>query len=258
MSLLQDLQKLGLSDKEAKVYLATLELGQETVQNIAKKAKVNRATTYVILESLSKKGLASQFDHGKKTFFTASNPEALRSLFELQKKEIEERQKYFDALLPEIKTVANTNSDKPVIRFYEGKAGIESAHKDFLVEQKDSEEITRTFFPLDREDEIFTPEDIKRYKTERLQLKIKSLVLYNSNKVELQDSPDGKRIKVSSKEFPFPCDVAIYGDSVRIANLDHNLSAVLIKDRGIAQTFKSLFDLAWEAAEARKKKLGNK
>ena len=38
----RELQEIGLNEKEAKVYLATLELGQSVVQDIAKKAGVNR------------------------------------------------------------------------------------------------------------------------------------------------------------------------------------------------------------------------
>ena len=62
----QELQKIGLSEKEAKVYLAAMELGQAPVQKIAQKAKVNRATTYVILEGLQKKGVITTVDHEKK------------------------------------------------------------------------------------------------------------------------------------------------------------------------------------------------
>ena len=52
----KELQDLGLSEKEAKVYLTALEMGAETAQNIAKKANVNRATTYVQIDSLKAKG----------------------------------------------------------------------------------------------------------------------------------------------------------------------------------------------------------
>ena len=85
MELAYELQKIGLSHKEAKVYLANLELGQSSVQNIAKKASVNRATTYVILNSLIEKGLCSTFMQNKKTFYAASDPEQLETIFETQK-----------------------------------------------------------------------------------------------------------------------------------------------------------------------------
>ena len=44
-----------LSEKEAAVYLAALQLGWVPVQDIAKLSKVNRATTYVMIESLKKR-----------------------------------------------------------------------------------------------------------------------------------------------------------------------------------------------------------
>ena len=58
--LIQELGHLGLSEKEAAVYLASLELGPAPVQDISHKAKVNRATTYVMIESLMGRGLISR------------------------------------------------------------------------------------------------------------------------------------------------------------------------------------------------------
>lgn len=72
--MISTLIKLGLSEKEAKVYLAALELAQDSAQNIAKKAGVNRPTTYVILEKLMKLGLANTLEENKKTLFVAESP----------------------------------------------------------------------------------------------------------------------------------------------------------------------------------------
>ncbi len=251
MSLIHDLQKIGLSDKEAKVYLAALELGDVPVQNISKKAGVNRATTYVVLESLAKKGLCSKYDKAGKTMYVANRPEAIAGIFELQRNEIEERRRYFDAIIAQLKSVTNKGSDKPVIRFFEGKEGIRNAHDEFVEGHNDPKEIVRMFFPKDRIDEVFTPAELSEFRSVRLKHKIKSKALYSSKLKTLPDSPDGQRIKVTDK-FPVSCDVAIYGDTTRIASLGDKLSAVLIKDKEIANTFKSLFDLAWEAATSKK------
>ena len=90
-----DLQKIGLTEKEAKVYLAALELGQSTVQQISQKAKVNRATTYVILESLMDKSVIKTLEQGKKRFFVAEGPYALKNVIRKQQEgrhtEIEEK-----------------------------------------------------------------------------------------------------------------------------------------------------------------------
>ena len=74
-NLIHELSHVGLSDKEAAVYLAAMELGPAVVQDIAKKAEVNRATTYVMIESLASRGMMSTFVKGKKRYFAAEPPE---------------------------------------------------------------------------------------------------------------------------------------------------------------------------------------
>jgi len=44
----QQLQKIGLSDKEAKLYLALLSAGPVTAREVAHLAKINRSTTYAL------------------------------------------------------------------------------------------------------------------------------------------------------------------------------------------------------------------
>ena len=52
-----ELRKLGLREKEVRVYLTGLELGPSSVQVIAKRAKITRPTTYEIIKTLKEKGL---------------------------------------------------------------------------------------------------------------------------------------------------------------------------------------------------------
>ena len=82
--MLEELKKIGLSENETRVYLALLELGGSTAQEISKKAGVKRATTYVQLEALMKFGLVTSFEKAperkngaQKTFFRAEDPEHL-------------------------------------------------------------------------------------------------------------------------------------------------------------------------------------
>ncbi|MBD3360848.1 hypothetical protein GF366_03535, partial [Candidatus Peregrinibacteria bacterium] len=59
--LLKILKNLGLSEKEAMVYFSTIKIGTAPVSKIAQAAKINRVTTYDILEKLKQKGLVSHF-----------------------------------------------------------------------------------------------------------------------------------------------------------------------------------------------------
>jgi sugar-specific transcriptional regulator TrmB len=57
MQIVRELTKLGLSEKEAKVYIAGLELGKATILELSKKAEVKRGTCYEIVMNLSNLGL---------------------------------------------------------------------------------------------------------------------------------------------------------------------------------------------------------
>ena len=53
--LIKKLVNYGLSDKEARIYLALLELEAATVFEAARQSGVNRSSAYVVLESLSRR-----------------------------------------------------------------------------------------------------------------------------------------------------------------------------------------------------------
>jgi HTH-type transcriptional regulator, sugar sensing transcriptional regulator len=248
MELSKELQKIGLTEKESKVYLSVLELGEDSVQNIANKSKVNRATTYTILSSLVKKGLCSIYEKAGKTFYIANAPEFLTSLFELQKQEIEERKNSFEKLLPHLQTIHNRKGGKPTIKFFEGRQGLLKCMEEFLDGYEKSNEQVKMAYSKDLLDKLIDPIDRLKFRDIRIKYKVKSKVLYNFKDGKLKDTSDGKRKKVSDKKYPITADFAVYGDRVRIASMGKSVSAVLITDKEVAKTLKTIFELAWKGA----------
>lgn len=248
MLLEKELEKIGLSDKEAKIYLATLELGQDSVQNIANKAEVNRATAYSVLESLQAKGLVSTADEGKKTYYLATSPDYLSAQFEIKKKEIEETQNHFQRLLPELSSLHNRKKNRPVVKYFEGKKGILSCIDEFSRSFEDANEPLRTAYDRDKLLELFTEEERSLYSHFRTAKNIRSKVLYNTSEKNILRGKLGDRIRIDRKDYPLSGDIALYGEYMRISSLGKPLSSLLIKDKNIVETFKSLFDMAWETA----------
>ncbi|MBU1270375.1 MAG: helix-turn-helix domain-containing protein [Nanoarchaeota archaeon] len=68
------LEDLGLSEAEAKVYLALLETGSTLAGPIIKKTGLHRGTTYQILQRLIEKGLVSYVIKAGKRYFEATDP----------------------------------------------------------------------------------------------------------------------------------------------------------------------------------------
>jgi hypothetical protein len=209
----------------------------------------------VILESLSQLGLVGKFDEDKKTYYAASSPETLESIFEVQKKEIDERRKLFDKVLPQLRLIDNKKSGKPIVKFYEGRTGTVSSNFEIYgqVEHLEKGEPIRMVYPRKMVPEIYSQEEITAARKLRLDRNIKSKVIC-TDPGEVKSTPDGDRLKIDSDRFPITADINIYGDMVRIASLGKKLSSIMIKDKDIADTMKSLFDLAWEAAKHQQKK----
>ena len=133
----KDLEQFGLSDKEAKVYLACLELGPSTAAQIAQKADVNRATTYVAIESLTKQGLLSSHEKDSKTFFSAEDPAMLKRLLDQQREEVKNKLSSLEELLPGLEQIYNYSGEKPKVRFFEGVEGVKRVMDDTLTAKED-------------------------------------------------------------------------------------------------------------------------
>jgi HTH-type transcriptional regulator, sugar sensing transcriptional regulator len=246
----KDLQSTGLNEKEAKVYLAALELGQSTVQEIAQKAGVNRATAYFIIDGLMRHGLITSFHKGKKQYFMSADPDRLLEILEQEKIEIKKREADLKKLLPELQSMNNKKKDRPVVRYYEGKEGIAAMVDEFL---KTKDLTISMAYSVDAVDKFFNDNDMQRWRFKRVERNITTKVIYTSKQGELTSAPKSEDRRVPLEKFPITCDIAIYDDKVRIASLGDRLAGIIIEDKEIAQSLQAIFDLAWEAAKNYKK-----
>ena len=98
----QQLQQLGLSEREAQVYYAALRLGKSTVEQIAREAKIIRTTTYTQIDHLMHMGLMSSFTEGKKTYYIAEDPQNLTRIIDQRKKQIADSEQLLTSLLPDL------------------------------------------------------------------------------------------------------------------------------------------------------------
>lgn len=241
----KDLEDIGLNEKEAKLYIASLELGQSTVQEIAKKAGVNRATSYFVIEALMEMGLMSSFTKGKKQYFLASDPEKLVEIAEQEKDKIVKRTEKIKKILPQLQSHNNKKSDKPVVRYFEGKEGIMTMASEVIKSVSGQMNIA---FSEDVLNNFFTEAERKKMREQRLDKSIQAKVIYTFKDGVLESKEKSEIRKVSFDKYPITCDVAVYDDKVRIASFQDRVVGIIIEDKEIARTLKAIMDLAWEAA----------
>jgi len=254
-NLTYELQQMGLEKNEAVIYMASLELGPSPVQRIAQRGKVPRATTYLILEELKKKGLVATHEHGKKTYFTAQHPSQLEGLLKQQETELEIRKKTIESLVPELEQRGQfAESVRPRVRYYEGKESLRVFRKDLLSKRKE-QKLVRGVYDYDQVSIIVG--DMDQYANTRVSEGVISRSLYVSDKVKMpvyDESAKREAKEFDGKKHPIPADVSIIGNLVGLVPYGEPFRAVIIEDKDIADTLVSIFELAWKGAEAEKGK----
>lgn len=248
--MLEELKKIGLSENEAKIYLALLELGSSTVQKIGEKAGTKRPTAYVQLESLMNQGLVTTFEKGKKTLFRAEDPEYLKKVIEKNKKRITEEEHALDAVLPGLEKLFLAAGERPRVRFFEGIEGLRTMQKECLRVDKNS----RLEVIYSRDDLLkLLPANLEDYTKKRVARNIRSRMIYTSSKGSELKATDKEMLRESryipKEKFPLSCDITLYGDTVALAALREKPIGILIESKEIANSLKTVFALAWEAAE---------
>lgn len=234
------LQELGLSEKEAQIYLALLQVDNESIQDLAKRTGINRTTVYPVLETLEKKGLVSEVQVGKKTHYEAAAPERLETFVERQKVVLEERSERLKDIIPQIKGLEREKGERPIIKMFEGRDGAISAYEEFYAFDPDKETIGGFVFNRDMLVETFTKEELAKFVKIRVGKEVGYVSLYSNKGGDVEFTTPGTRVRLDESKYPISCDISIVEDRVVITTLGDNVSAFLIRSKDIAETLKSL------------------
>lgn len=248
----QFLTGLGFSEKESAVYCALLSLESASAPEVARAVKLKRPTAYVVLDSLTKKGLVSALIVGKHTRYSAESPERLVAFIERQRLAFEEQAKTLHEVLPRLKAVRREGGERPIVKYFEGKEGVVAADEELYQDVEEGGEVL-VLYPRDLVEEIFSEVERKRHRDMRLKRNIAIRALYTAGKGELPPSSTGQRLRIDEGRYPLACDIAIYKDKVRFEVLGKKLFGVFIKSSDVAETLRSLFRLAYDAVSEKKK-----
>ncbi|OGY42953.1 MAG: hypothetical protein A3G57_03675, partial [Candidatus Andersenbacteria bacterium RIFCSPLOWO2_12_FULL_45_8] len=211
-----ELQKIGLDEREAKVYLAALELGPSPVQKIAQRAGIPRATSYLVLDDLRDKGFITTYDEGKKTYFVAESPERLTNLVDEREADIKRQKEVINKLVPELISRGQfERGQRPVVRYYEGAQAIGGFVRDLLTGRGGE---VLNILHLDRAIKTLeqTGFPIEKVRERRAKNRIKSRVIYTANNGPVKGySAKLRQAKfIPVDQYPLEADISVRGDRV--------------------------------------------
>lgn len=250
----ENLITFGLTDKEADVYLALLTLGTALGAEIAELSKINRSTTYLLLDQLAKKGLVSITEEdGKVRKFTAAPPDRIVHLLEESLSKYTELLHVADEIVPELKKIQETKKKEellqtaPGIQLYEGVAGLKTAYEDMLQTKDD----IRTYASEEDVHELL-PNYFPKYYKRRAEKGIKMRVIFpklSNAKERTRELPRNiNEARMLTKEKSFGPEINIYGNKIAFISIKEKFG-LIIESRELSNALRSIFEISWLAAK---------
>jgi|TARA_B100001971_G_C18191252_1_gene538743 sugar-specific transcriptional regulator TrmB len=230
------LKQAGLTNNEALVYQALLELGPSLAGQISRKTGLHRRTVYDTTEMLIKKGLIGYMLNNNRRVFKAASPKRFLEI-------LEEKQGRIKEAIPEMLEFYNKTKGKQETNFYKGKSGLRTVFEDQLGTGK--EILVLGASPLAYEIFQFY---FKWFDKRRKEKKIKTKMIFSSadKKIKIPFA----EIKYLPQKYSSPLAVNIYGNKVAIILWrKENPFVIVITDEEVAEGYKKYFELMWKVAK---------
>jgi len=244
-NLAKALLKLNISEKESATYLALLENGSSTIQDIARQTGINRVTTYAAIDELKAKGLVAESRKGKRRLFVAENPESLRTLLAEKSEQLEKEKISLDnIILPALKAININQQNKPQIKFFEGADGIDKVYDDYILNSK-SVIACGSYDSVLRSSSLEAEEEYINKMRER---KILFRGILEDTKINHEFDIFSKGVmhnKFLPKDEKVSADILVFGQTVALISYDKK-SATLIEDESIAESIRMYLSFMWE------------
>jgi len=250
----EKLLKIGLTEGEARVYLALAETGSATVGPVVRKSGVAYSNIYEILERLIKKGLVSFIIKSKTRYFQALEPGRLYDYIEMKEAEVRSQRKVAEQLVPELSRFSKRRGEKLEAEVFIGLSGMKTAYEKVAAGCENGCEYVYIYGPekgfMERVDTFFLDLDKKVYTKSGMKMKGILSREYFSNSRYIRKSKKISRgeEEVRYVDFPVPGNIDVHGDKVLIASWAGPVIAVLIHSNDMADSFRKYFDSVWKKA----------
>lgn len=248
MTLERQLEQIGFNEKEAKVYLASLQLGQDTAYHIAQKCGLKRATVYFTLNLLVERSLVSIWKTKKATLFRAASPKKLFT-------QIKRKEETLNEIFPLLQSIYNFDEDRPNIQIFEGQEGVRQIYSeivDYLAKGKEIQcwgDISHVFDYLeDITEKLFRETETRKYKIREILNESEKNKEYVKS-IQKNKNPNHKIRFLKEDQVFSGNDNIVFGNKLAIFSTQNKLFATIIESQDIARSYRIIFELAWKSVK---------
>ncbi|EKE21162.1 MAG: Transcriptional regulator, TrmB [uncultured bacterium] len=240
MNTINTLIGIGFTEKEAQIYLALLSFRRATAYLVHQKSGLKKATAYVILEELVKKGFVLKIPQNRKSFYIAKSPTECIKIFQEKLNEAKD-------MLPELLAIQKKDEEKVSVSYFEGIEGIKEVYNDTL-------KYPGEFVAFGSEDVVsslgydWMNDFIKNRVKKNIQVRvIVPTTKYFKENLILKDKQELRTIKfIDQKKYPFSIEIDIYGESKVSLISGKEAMGAIIESTEVHNTMKLIFEILWE------------
>jgi len=237
-----ELRKLGLGDKESKVYLLALEMGQFSAQKISTKTDLSRPTIYRVLKDLEKRKLISKFQKDKKKFFSVNSPDQFLSVLKIERRKAEEKEREFLRIISILQTKFSQKESND-IKIFQGTKGKKSLFEKLSTTHSD--EIFVLFFCEKKLERKSLQKTYEQIKSRRGRVAIKELH-FGKTPISHKNSDFVQSKTILSQALQKNSTGALIV-SKRIFILERE-RGLLIENKDVVEIVRSLLQIIWNQA----------
>lgn len=233
------LEEIGLTKGEIKVYLALAKSGSLSKTKLSVKSNVSSSKVYEISEKLLQKGLIGKIKKNGKIVYQINNPEVLLNFIEEREKRIKEEKEIVKKIIPLIKGLENKETDSR-FEIFEGNEGLKRCVNELLDDVKKNEEICG--FGIEAKNIGL----LHQYHKERTLKNIKQRLIFSNKDIYWTDYK-GKNNRFIKDITDI--GIAITSKKVLLVSQSKKPVTLVIEHKEFNKSFKQIFEKLWSIAE---------
>jgi sugar-specific transcriptional regulator TrmB len=245
----RSLTVLGCDEKQTRLFIASYNYGKASLSELAKAARLQRSTAYVVIKVLLEMGLIIEDHKAYGKAFTAVEPEVLIRMVESRQRQIGRQRLSLEEHLGELQALYRTNEIRPQVRTYQGTNGLVSVWRDVLTAKSEiliwtNQATESKLFNTVQHDQFIA----ERCRSERF---ARVLVVDNPAGCALRaaDTDSLRETRLLPKGIDFSAETYLYDHKVAVLDYNQDIIGIITESQQIAQAQKAMFETAWQAAQ---------
>lgn len=234
METIELLENIGLTEGEAKTYLALLKLGTTSVNRIKETTKLHRTNIYDFIEKLINKGLVNYHIQKNVRFYSAVSPEKLLEY-------LQEKEDLVKDFLPKLKSLQKTDNQELKVEVYKGREGIKTFFNDLIKTKKNYVAFGVNEEEWEEDYSILISQHFRKEK----EAGIKAKILTSTKAKMIYEHGEYRYI---SEEFFSPIPTITYGNKI-CTIIWEPLTVIIISNKDLAESNRKYFELLWKKAK---------